>query len=39
MNLLTFDIEEWYIEQPGTMGKDVALNDVLEREKMSIVEF
>lgn len=39
MNLLTFDIEEWYVEQQGTIGKDVALNDVLKREKMSVVKF
>lgn len=38
MYILTFDIEEWYIKQHGTMGKDVAFNDVLKREKISVVK-
>ena len=39
MNLLTFDIKEWYIEQHGIIGKDAAFNDVLKREKISVVKF
>lgn len=39
MNVLTFDIEEWYIEQQSTIGKEVALNDDIKWKKMPVVKF